>query len=90
MRFSSSRRYASNLYIRESQVALHQEKPWWCSGQHTRSGILRSLYPTLALPKLLSLSLEGREVASSNLAYGALYWFLFFWPLSHCVSIALQ
>jgi hypothetical protein len=52
----------------------HQEKkPWWCSGQHTRSGILSSY---ARLPKILILSLEVWEVAGSNPAHGAQFIFL--------------
>ena len=49
-----------------------KKKPWWCSGQHTRSGILS---PYARLPKILILSLEGREVAGSNPAHGDLFFF---------------
>ena len=49
-----------NPYIRETLGFLHQTKPWWCSGQHTRSGILS---PYARLPKnlILSLSRVGRS-----------------------------
>jgi hypothetical protein len=50
-----------------------RKKPWWCSGQHTRSGTLSSY---ARLPTNLILSLEGREVAGSNPAHGAQFIFL--------------
>ena len=66
----------STVIFEESWIPPTQEKPWWCSGQHTRPGILRSYSLPTRLPKFLNLSLEGREVAGSNPAHGALYLFL--------------
>jgi hypothetical protein len=65
----------STVVFEESWVPSTQEKPWWCSGQHTRPGILRSYSLPTRLPKFLKLSLEDREVAGSNPAHGALYLF---------------
>jgi hypothetical protein len=59
-------------YIYMTPIQTHQqakEKPWWCSGQHIRPGILSS-YP-LYLSFLITLFLEGREVVGSNLTHGA-------------------
>jgi hypothetical protein len=59
-----------NLYNPKTSMPPQPKKkqPWWCSGQHTRPGILSS-YPLLPKNLIFSL-LEGREVASSNLAHG--------------------
>jgi hypothetical protein len=52
-------------------ISKQKKKPWWCSGQHTRPGILSS-YP-LYLSFLTTLFLEGREVVGSNPTHGAYY-----------------
>ena len=49
--------YSSNILF----PTIQAKKPWWCSGQHTRSG---NLSPYVRLPKFLILSLSriGRSL----------------------------